>query len=352
MMIPHSPPKNILFICIGGLGDLLFLSPALELFSQIWPQAKLHFLVSATGSRQLVELHPQTGTIIEIRPTIGAILSRLRALRRLQVDLVFASAGTNALFCGLIGLLSGAPYRVGEAYGFGKLLYTVQCPYRQDELEVATNSRMASAVALGKAPPNTCSIWTSDQDRRAAADYMAKMAGVPLVIGFHLGSGPAMTFKRWPVERFVELGRRIIARHDARIIIFGGKEEQREAQAAAAAMGNNAWSAAGELSIREAYEAMKYCSLFVSNDSGPMHCAAAAGCRVIALFGPTLPGRTAPLGEGHRIVIAGMDCQPCYDFRSKKIRCSTEECMLRISVDVVETNVEQCISERVSGRPS
>jgi heptosyltransferase II len=348
MNLPN-PPKNILFICIGGIGDLLFLSPAIVLFSQVWPQARYHFLLTPTGSRYLVERHPQIGTIIEVRPTMGAILSQLGSLRRLMVDLVFASAGTNTLFCGLIGFLIGARYRVGEAFGFGKLLYNIQCTYRYDELEVAANSRMASAVAGGMQPPRVCSIWTTEQDRRAAAGYMGKTADTSLTIGFHLGSGPAMTYKRWPVERFVELGRRIIASHKVRIIIFGGNQEQGEAEAAAAAIGHGSYSVAGKLSIREAYEAMKYCSLFVSNDSGPMHIAAAAGCRVVALFGPTRPGKTAPLGDHHRIVSAGINCQPCYDFRRKKIHCLTGECMQRISVELVVANVEQSIGEIAAG---
>jgi ADP-heptose:LPS heptosyltransferase len=338
-------PRNILFICIGGIGDVLFMTPALLRFSIAWPEARYHFLVTSCGSRQVIEKHPQTGEIIEIAPRIGALATRIRDLRRLRIDLVFSSSGTNPLFCSAIGIVSGARTRAGEALGIGRFLYTITCPYNDNELEVMANARIADAVAGSGNYVEKCAVWTSEQDRTRGAAVMQHVSQRELVVGMHVGSGGAMAYKRWPAERFIELGKRIIETYNMPIVLFGGRDEIDESAFAAHEIGAQCHSVAGALSVQETFEAMKYCTLFISGDTGPMHLAAAAGCRVIALFGPTRPQKTAPWGDRHVIITPDTDCTACYNFRKKAIGCASHNCMRQISVDMVTRRIAMILPD-------
>ncbi|MBN2038049.1 MAG: glycosyltransferase family 9 protein [Chitinispirillaceae bacterium] len=333
------PPRNILFICIGGIGDVLFMTPALLQLSRTWPEARYHFLLTPCGSREVIEKQPQTGEIIEIEPRIRSLVTRIRDLRSLRPDLVFASSGTNPLFCGMVGMVSGARTRAGEAFSVGKFLYTITCPYHDNELEVVANSRIAETVVGPVDRIEQCTVWTSEQDVLRAAEVMQHCSRRNPVVGMHLGSGSAMAYKRWPSDRFIALGKEIIETYEAQVVLFGGRDEMGESSSAARKMGAQCRSVAGSLSVQETFEAMKYCTLFIGGDTGPMHLAAAAGCRVIALFGPTRPQKTAPWGDHHVIITPVAGCTSCYNFRKKSTGCASHDCMQQIPVDLVANRV-------------
>ncbi|HET7317952.1 MAG TPA: glycosyltransferase family 9 protein, partial [Nitrospirota bacterium] len=92
---------------------------------------------------------------------------------------------------------------------------------------------------------------------------------------------------------------------------------------------------AGETSLKERAALASLPELFITPDTGPMHLAAAAGARVLALFGPTAPWRTGPYGPSHVIVRAGRDCSPCF-----QRTCGRDVvCMSDISVEDVMRKV-------------
>jgi ADP-heptose:LPS heptosyltransferase len=153
-----------------------------------------------------------------------------------------------------------------------------------------------------------------------------------------------MSYKRWPEDRFIETARILSHRFNCRTVIFGGPGEKETAAAVADSIGYGAVTAAGYLTIRESFEVMKYAALFISNDSGPMHLAAAAGCPVVAIFGPTMDHKTAPLGNQSVILTSDVLCRPCY--RYKPVTCSTLECLKKITVEMVVTEAEKMLSKK------
>jgi ADP-heptose:LPS heptosyltransferase len=86
----------------------------------------------------------------------------------------------------------------------------------------------------------------------------------------------------------------------------------------------------GKTGLRELAALAALSDLFITTDTGPMHLAAAAGARVLALFGPTAPWRTGPYGPGHIVVRTGIDCSPCF-----KRTCDDVRCMRGITVEEV-----------------
>jgi ADP-heptose:LPS heptosyltransferase len=340
-MKPSPDIKDILFISMGGIGNMVMLTPAIQLVSSHWPGARLHFLLGPFGSRAVVELHPRCAAIIETPPDLSHFTAAVNQCRRHKPGLVFPATGTNPLKCGLIGLLCGSPVRLGEHFGAGRFLYTHQIPFDPALNETRANILLAQHItgATDSPPP---AVWSSPDDTTAAMEIFSSIPRSGRYIGLHAGAGEAMQYKRWPPERFTELARRIIRHTGHQVLVFGGQSEAGMARSLAGEIGDGATCLAGRLSVRQSYEAMKRCALFISSDSGPMHLAAAAGCRIVALFGPTDPSRSGPWGSGHTILRGTCDKGPCY--RGKKITCPDFSCMSGISVAQVWTAVERALA--------
>jgi|SRR5215469_3810436 len=128
-----------------------------------------------------------------------------------------------------------------------------------------------------------------------------------------VGSGSKMQAKRWPVERFIKVGKFLINRlPEARIILFGGAEDYQLSSTICSALGPMTENWAGRLTVLETAEALKRCDLYLGNDTGVMHLAAAVGTRCVALFSARdNPGKWEPSGEGHIVLRKYVPCEGC-----------------------------------------
>jgi len=175
-----------------------------------------------------------------------------------------------------------------------------------------------------------------------------------LVVGVNPGStyGGA---KRWLPERFAESTDRVSRRLSesegkaVSVVILGAKGEEQLGREIAARLSTRSAVLSGMTTIRELMAALKRCSLLLTNDTGPMHIAAAFQVPVVAVFGPTDWRTTSPYGENHALVRQPVDCAPCL-----QRECPIDHrCMTRISVDqVVEAMVKLIdpMQEMSSGR--
>lgn len=158
-----------------------------------------------------------------------------------------------------------------------------------------------------------------------------------------LQPGARWANKRWPVEHFVELVRRLAAKHeDARFAILGSESEHPLGKIIAQAAPDRCVDLTGRTSLPEMIEWVRFCEVLVTNDTGPMHVAAALGRTVVALFGPTEPRRTGPYGQVDRVVRHSLPCVPCM-----KSCCSyvqPMECLRAIRPDVVADRVSQMLA--------
>ncbi|MEK7293576.1 MAG: HAD-IIIA family hydrolase, partial [Nitrospirota bacterium] len=154
--------------------------------------------------------------------------------------------------------------------------------------------------------------------------------GAELLIGLNPGStyGGA---KRWLPERFAETADRLAGQSGAKVLIVGARGEETLARAIAEKIQARTVVLSGQTSVRELMAAVKRCAVFVTNDTGPMHIAAAFGVPVVAVFGPTDWRTTAPFGTGHALVRQPVDCSPCL-LRECPI---DHRCMTRVTVDEV-----------------
>ena len=137
--------------------------------------------------------------------------------------------------------------------------------------------------------------------------------------------------KCWPPERFAHVADRLISESGADVIFFGTPEETEIAARIRSNMKSSAIFLVGKTSMRDVAALFAACSLFIGNDSGAMHVAAAAGLPAIGIFGPTDPEATAPVTDQFTLIREGVSCSPCF-----LRRCPVDHrCMERIAVDSI-----------------
>ena len=172
----------------------------------------------------------------------------------------------------------------------------------------------------------------ADRDAGRALVERAGLAGDGPLIGLFPGAefGPG---KRWPWRRFAELARQLRRRlPGARILIVVGPKETWLGVRVHEESGHVHPLAGPDLDLGRLAALLAALDLLVTNDSGPMHLAAALGVRCVALFGPTDPRRTAPAGDGHQVLYTDRWCSPCFRRRCPLLH---QRCLKDIGVDRV-----------------
>jgi ADP-heptose:LPS heptosyltransferase len=118
--------------------------------------------------------------------------------------------------------------------------------------------------------------------------------------------------KRWPAASFAEVADRLRQEGYGAVVMIGGPDERAEVAAVSGMMKTSAIDLAGATTVGLLPALLSKASLMITNDSGPMHVAAAVGTPVVALFGPTSAIRTGPYGVGHDVLTGKIPCSPCF----------------------------------------
>ncbi len=181
--------------------------------------------------------------------------------------------------------------------------------FLQHEVEI----QMDLLAHLGGRPAETgLEYWTSREDRDFAVKALeeAGLSGWPRLVGF--APGGAWSPKQWPADRFIALGRWLQETHRAAIVIFAaGSEEELASRLAAGLVADRTLNMAGRTTIRQMAALLARCHLFVGNDSGPAHVAAASGVPVAVFFGGGEFTRFRPRGSEHLPFRLDLPCSPC-----------------------------------------
>ncbi len=151
--------------------------------------------------------------------------------------------------------------------------------------------------------------------------------------------------KNWPAEHFVHVARCVRVRTGATLFIFGAADDT-SCHQMAERLGNDAINLAGSTSLVELASRLRQMDLLVASDSGPVHLAAALGVPTLVVFGPTDPIRTGPYGDRHRVIRAGLSCQPC--FRRRCTHDETPACLAAVRPEEVSAAALQMLWHRSS----
>ncbi|MCB2156179.1 lipopolysaccharide heptosyltransferase II [bacterium] len=338
--------QRIVVRMTNWVGDVVMNTPFLCATKSLFPNAEI-IAMARPSVAPLLDPHPCISAVwpIDDRSRQG-YMACVRKLRGLKPDLGFALP--NSMNAAIVLRLGGVRYRVGydrDARGF---MLTHPIELRPQDLavhEVKYYMRLLSpwGVHAGDAPPLT--LHVTDQEREDMAAWLRARGvadGQPV-----LGVNPAAfygTAKRWLPERFAEVAARLAKDLDARVFVTGIPRERDVAEEVVSAGGPAFYNAAGEMKLRELMAFFTRCRLYLTNDSGAMHLAAALGTPLVAVFGSTDWVTTAPLSPIARIVREETECAPCL-LRHCPI---DHRCMNRVTSDTVYTVANKLVQETQS----
>jgi len=219
-------------------------------------------------------------------------------------------------------LFSKIPRRIGYGSKRAGFLLTEKAGIPDKKLhKVEYFLNLAKAAGIETKNKNY-EILISDNDTKEG-EKILNDAGIKDKGFIALNAGGNWDLKRWPAENFAELGDKIFEKLGSAIILTGAEKDIVLAENIAGLMKHRPLILCGKTTLKTLGAIFKKAICVISNDSGPMHLAVAAGTRVVAIFGPTSPELTGPYGDGRYIVLRkDTGCKiPCYDLKCKDNRC-------------------------------
>lgn len=335
-MPPGPPPKikKLFLIKPSALGDIVHSLPFLAAIKKTYPDCEVHWLV-AKGLHTFLEGHPlidrlwlfdkqRWKQVFHLGRTLVELKELWQGLRRQKFDVSVDLSGL--LRSGLLTWAGGADRRLGfsdsnegSPFFYNKMIAGGEAIHAIDRyLKLAALLGCdTSEVVYPFAPYDSYPPICRELPPRYAV--FAPSAGKEA--------------NRWPAQRFGELA----ARLNIPVVIIASRAEEGVARQVVEASGNKALSIAGRTNLKELVAVIEKAAFFVTNDTGPMHIAAAKNVPVFAIFGPANPVRTGPYGAIHTVIREEMDCAPCYRWKP----CRDWQCMEKITVDRVHGEICQ-----------
>lgn len=295
---PPVAPRRILLVRPCCIGDVVLATAALAALRRAYPAARITWAVGG-WSRQAVETHPMLDDILDTGPDalpVRSVAGMRRFAAQVQrgnydvaVSLVRSPLMSLALY------MARVPHRAGldsDGRGFG---YTVRVPVDPSVARHEAELYLDVVRALGV---DTDGLYAQIPVREDDRDFVRALAikRPYVVINPTGGSNPGMRMdaKRWPPAHFAALANRIASRLNAGIVLIGGPHDRAIIAQVQAALMVRAASFVGTLSFGQIGALAADASVYIGNDTGLTHLAAAAGARTAMIFGPSDPARYAP----------------------------------------------------------
>jgi len=336
-------PKRILIIKPSSLGDIIHTLPTLTAIRKTFPEAHISWLVKKEWAPILYR-HPMLDDVIEGDFSSAQWFRLIGLLRARRFDVVVDLQG---LFrTGVLAWFSGAPERIGfaDAREGSHCFYTrrVEGPMREMHA-VDRYLRLAFVLGAKESQAEFVLPIFPDEEKRSQALY--ETLGLDDTVKI-VGMAPSARWltKRWNAESFAAVADHLQHERRCRVVLLGSIQEKGMIVQVKRAMRTEAADFVGLTTVGDLPAVMRRLSLLITNDSGPMHVAAAVRTPVVAVFGPTSQVCTGPYGDGHTVLTSPVECRPC--FRRHCHNPNTNECLVRISVRDVVLAAQKLLSER------
>jgi heptosyltransferase-3 len=359
-----KPSSSIIIYRTGQLGDTLVSLPAMRAIRNAYPHQELVLLTDQqpgkgfVSSWEVLETTRLFAKVLFYTPPTGrlvdwlSLVKLIRQIRQCKPEALFCLRDPHwnhsrrdriffQRFCGVphcYGVDAQIYQNFGRRDASGNLIHY---PREADFLLGIVAEAGIPVPELGAAE---FALPISDKERsRIDALWSEKgIANDGLIIG--MAPGSKMPAKRWPLERFIEVGRWILDNFQAcRLMIIGGPEDRAQGERIQQALGARVVNLAGELTVLESTEALRRCHLYVGNDTGTMHLAAAAGTSCVVIFSARdHPGRWDPYVPNHVVLRQETPCAGCLldTCIEQDMRC-LKEITARSVIDAIQTIMER-----------
>lgn len=312
---------KILVVRTDRIGEVLLNIPAIRALKQSF-NSKIFVLVNPIV-KELLEGNPEIDQLLVFdekkwNKSIVTRVSFLWQIRKMKFDLAVILNPTKRFH--ILGFLAGIRFRLGYDRKWGFLLTHrgEDRKFQGQKHEVEYNLDLVRVIGA-KTNDLHISVKVEEKDRQFVQDLLLKygIKDEELLIAIHAhSSNPA---KCWPKENFAYLADQLYSKFGAKLIIIGGVQERGSTLKLISLMKQSPINLSGKLTLKQLAAFFQRCTLLISNDSGPVHIAAAVGTLTVVIFGRNIPGvgpkRWGPWGNGHIVLHRDPGCNLCLDRR-------------------------------------
>lgn len=340
--------KKILILPLYGIGDALMTTPALRNIKENL-EAEITYLHMFAATWEVLSNNPYVDRNIFFPLLAKPKLESLRFLARFRKKYEYSINfyPSNRKEYNLSAFISGSKVRIGHRYLHENLkelnFLKTHTVIEDDDLHcVEENLKLLEFLGIKEPKKYPLEFFMTEKEEDFSKCWLKeRIKNESLVIGLHSGTASFKNHakKRWPLGLFVKLINKIAFEFpEAVFLIFGGSDEKSLKEAIVLNTDKSKVFNVDFYSIRQSAALMRHCNIFISNDSGLMHLAAALKVRTIAIFGPTNPVWVKPWRVKHEIIRSGFLCSPCFSYSPRPLNCSSGQdyaCVKDISVDMV-----------------
>jgi len=330
---------RILIIHQGAIGDFILSLPAIGSFRYTFPGASIE-IWGYPDILQLVEKRFYADTVASINRkemaqfyNENAVLDTklVECFRQFGLIIIFGGKGQKTFLHNLKSIKVKEVHCITTFPQHGEKSHII-------DYQISQLSPLGFRVH-DKIP----TLFTNENDLKQAAEFFTQrqLSNRSLMVAIHIGSGSRK--KAWPLERFVQLSEKLIKDAPVKIVMPIGPADEEIAHEYFNLVASDAIIPLVNLPINKLAAILQKCDLYIGNDSGITHLAAALGIPVVALFGPTDPHIWGPSGNSISIVYKPLECSPCSGEKMK--RCVKRRCVEEISVEEVYKKVKCIIQE-------
>lgn len=311
------------------IGDLVLTTPLLRVLKNNYPQSHISILVNK-NYQEILKGNPNLAEIIPLdkkgeHRSFSGMKKLIGQIREKKLDLIInlTSSGRNIL----ITFLSGAKKKVSYSFFLKK--------HSDQGHKVETHLNLLKPLQLDTYQHQGLEVYPDQQAEGFAEKFLMEnqLLSSDLIIG--LNPGASWPNKKWPQENWAVLADRLAEDLGAKVIFFGGPEDQGLVEEILILMNTVPVIAAGKTNLMQLAALIKQCKLFITGDTGPMHIAVGVKTSIIALFGPSSEVIYGPYGQGYTSIYQDLACRPCNENKL----CSKHDCMKLLSTDTVISKV-------------
>lgn len=345
----NNSHEKLLIRGVNWIGDAVMTLPAIRSLRAAYKNFRIYQLLRPSVA-PLFEKDPNIDEIMIYENQFKSLAGRITLSYILRKkDFSKAYLFQNAFDAALLAFLAGIPERIGYSRDGRGFLLTKPIPFQHDDRKVHHIDYYLNLLKSAgiKAEYSIPHIFQSLDERLEARQLLSNLKRPVLGINPGAAYGSA---KRWLPERFAEVADWFIRDMNGSVVIFGGENEKdishdililtqnKLGGIKDSYPGSRLMNLTGKTSLRQLISLISECNALVTNDSGPMHIAYAAGTPVAAIFGSTSPELTGPPQNGNIVIRGEAACSPCF---IRKCNLDYIKCMYSITSDDVCDGVKK-----------